>query len=102
MSLQHPFMRARHRSGRHESSGVLFNGQKLDGVDALKRFLLENRQDQFTRAMVHKMTTFALGRPLGFGDRASVDRITARLRHHDDGLATMVTLIVLSDLFQSK
>lgn len=59
MSLQQSFMHARHGSGRDESSGVLFNGQKLDGVDALKRFLLKNRQDQFTRAMVHKMTTFA-------------------------------------------
>ncbi len=59
MSLQQSFMHARHGSGRHESSGVLLNGQKLDGVDALKRFLLKNRHDQFTRAMVHKMTTFA-------------------------------------------
>ena len=85
-----------------DASSLLFNGQKLDGVDALKRFLLENRQDQFTRAMVYKMTTFALGRPLTFGDRASVDKITTTLRQQDDGLATMVTLIVLSDLFQSK
>jgi len=85
-----------------DASSLLFNGQKLDGVDALKRFLLENRQDQFTRAMVHKMTTFALGRPLTFGDRAGVDHITARLRQQDDGLATMVTQIVLSDLFQPK
>ena len=85
-----------------DASSLLFNGEKLDGVDALKRFLLENRQDQFTRALVHKMTTFALGRPLTFGDRASIDKITADLRQQNDGLATLVTLIVQSDLFQSK
>lgn len=85
-----------------DASSFLFNGQKLDGMDGLKRFLLENRQDQFARAMVHKMTTYALGRPLTFGDRSSVDLITADVRRQGDGLATMVTLIVTSDLFQSK
>lgn len=85
-----------------DASSLLFNRQKLDGIDALKRFLLENRQDQFARAMVHKMITFAIGRPLTFGDRASVDQITADLRMQGDGLATMVMLIVNSDLFQLK
>lgn len=85
-----------------DASSLLFNRQKLDGMDGLKRFLLENRQDQFTRAMVHKMTTYALGRPLTFGDRSSVDLITADLRKQGDGLATMVMSIVTSELFQSK
>ena len=85
-----------------DASSVLFNGQKLDGMDGLKRFLLKNRQDQFARAIVHKMTKYALGRPLTFADRSSIDQITAELRMRGDGLATLVTLIVTSDLFQSK
>ena len=71
-------------------------------MDGLKRFLLTNRQDQFARAMVHKLMTYALGRPLAFGDRSGVDQITADLRKQDDGLATMITLIVTSELFRSK
>jgi len=85
-----------------DASSELFNGQKLDGIDGLKRFLLTNRQDQFARALAHKLTTFALGRPLTFGDRASVDQITADLRQQGDGLATLVRLIATSDLFLSK
>jgi mono/diheme cytochrome c family protein len=85
-----------------DASSLLVSGQKLAGMDGLKRFLLKNRQDQFGRAMVHKMTTYALGRPLTFADHSSVDQITADLRQRGDGLATMVTLIVTSDLFQSK
>jgi hypothetical protein len=85
-----------------DPSSLLFNRQKLDGMDGLKRFLLENRQDQFTRAIVHKLMTYALGRPLTFGDRSSIDQITADLRKQGDGLATLVTLIVTSDLFQTK
>lgn len=85
-----------------DATSLLFNGQKLEGIDGLKRFLLENRQDQFVRAMVHKMTMYALGRPLTFGDRSGVDQITADLRKQGDGLATMVALIATSELFRSN
>ena len=85
-----------------DATSKLFNKQELDGIDGLKRFLLENRQDQFTRAMVYKLTTFALGRPLSLADRSGIDQITADLRKQDDGLSTLVTLIVTSELFQSK
>jgi hypothetical protein len=85
-----------------DAVGVLFNGQRLDGMDGLKRFLLENRQDQFVRAMVSKLLTFALGRPLAFGDRAAIDEIATEARRRGDGLATMVTTIATSTLFRSK
>lgn len=85
-----------------DSVSYLFNRQKLDGVDGLKRFLLENRQDQFVRAMVHKLTTFALGRPLAFTDRAAIDQIAAAARQQGDGLASMVRVIATSLLFHSK
>ncbi|MDE0892689.1 MAG: DUF1592 domain-containing protein, partial [Planctomycetota bacterium] len=85
-----------------DSSSVLFNGQRLEGVDGMKRFLLLNRQDQFVRAVVYKLATFALGRPLSFGDRAAVDEITANVRRQGDGLATLVKSIATSTLFQSK
>jgi mono/diheme cytochrome c family protein len=85
-----------------DATSQLFNKQKLDGMDGLKRFLLKNRQDQFVRAMVHKMTTYALGRPLTFADRSSIDKITADVRKQGDGLATMIQLAVTSELFQSK
>ena len=71
-------------------------------MDGLKRFLLENRQDQVARAMVHKLTTYALGRPLTFGDLSSVEQITADLRRQGDGLATLVTLVATSELFLAK
>lgn len=85
-----------------DAVSLLFNNQKLDGMDGLKRFLLENRQDQFVRAMVHKMTTYALGRPLTFADHSSIDRITARVRQQGDGLATMIRLVATSELFRAK
>ena len=85
-----------------DATSQLFNKEKLNGMNGLKRYLLQNRQDQFVRAMVHKMTTYALGRPLVFSDRASVEQVTTAVRKNDDALADMVRSIVTSDLFRSK
>ena len=83
-----------------DATSVLFNKHELQGMRGLKEYLMANRQDQFVRAMVHKMAAYALGRPLTFGDRSQVDRITANLRKQGDGMADLVFLIVKSDLFQ--
>ena len=85
-----------------DASSLLFNQHQLDGVEGLKRYLLANRQDQFVRAVVHKLTTFALGRPLTFADRSGIDRLTAELRQEGDGLATLVTSLVTSEIFKSR
>jgi mono/diheme cytochrome c family protein len=85
-----------------DAASRLFNNQELDGMDGLKRYLLKNRQDQFVRAMVHKMMTYALGRPLTFSDHSSIDEVTTAVRRQGDGLATMIRMVVTSELFRSK
>ena len=85
-----------------DANSALFNKQELAGVIGLKRYLLADRQDQFARAMVHKMLAYALGRPLTFGDHADVDELTAQFRKKGDRLADLIQLIVNSNLFNSK
>ncbi len=85
-----------------DASALLFNKQELNGIDGLKRFLLENRQDQFCRAITYKLATYALGRPISFADRASIDDLAAKHRNKGDGLTDLVSLIVSSDLFLTK
>jgi len=85
-----------------DATSELFNRQTLAGMDGLKRYLLTDRQDQFAQAMVHKLTAYALGRPLSFGDRADIDTLTAQLRRRDDGLGDLIHLIISSNLFNSK
>ena len=85
-----------------DATSMLFNKQPLAGMQGLKAYLLENRQDQFVRALVHKLTIYALGRPLTFADRSAVDRLTAEVRQQGDGLATVVKVIAASDLFRSQ
>lgn len=85
-----------------DATSELFNKQTLAGMEGLKRYLLSERQDQFASAMVHKLTAYALGRPLSLGDRASIDSLTAQFRRQDDGLGDLIRLIIGSDLFNSK
>ena len=85
-----------------DATSELFNQQKLDGMDGLKRYLLMDRQDQFARAMVHKMATYALGRPMSFSDHAALDDITVQFRKNGDRLGDMLYLISTSELFHSK
>lgn len=84
-----------------DASSELFNHQRLDGMEGLKRFLLEQRQDALVHAMVEKLATFALGRPLGFEDRAAIEAITAKVRARGDGLKTLIHTLVKSELFQT-
>ena len=85
-----------------DATSELFNRQTLAGIDGLKRYLLTDRQDQFARAMVHKLTAYALGRPLSFGDSADIDSLTTQFRRRDDGLGDLIHLIISSNLFNPK
>ncbi|MBM82850.1 MAG: hypothetical protein CMJ78_19995 [Planctomycetaceae bacterium] len=85
-----------------DANSELFNKQKLNGMDGLKRYLLTERQDQFAQAIVHKMTAYALGRSLSFSDRADIDKLTKQFRNKGDRLRDLIHLIVISEIFNSK
>jgi len=85
-----------------DANSHLFNKQELAGMDGVKRYLLMDRQDQFATALVHKMTAYALGRPLSFGDHAAINRITVQFRKRGDRLGDLVRLIIGSELFHAK
>ncbi|WP_236696016.1 DUF1592 domain-containing protein [Rhodopirellula islandica] len=85
-----------------DATSDLPNEDRLDGMQGLKQHLLQKRQDQFVKATVEKMASFALGRQLDFGDRAEIRQIAGRVRESGDGLKTMVMCLVTSELFQTK
>ena len=82
-----------------DSESELFNGEKLEGIEGLKRFLLMNRQDQLAQAVVEKILAYSLGRALTFADQSGVEQICAEVRSQGDGLQEVILAIVESDLF---
>jgi hypothetical protein len=85
-----------------DASAVLYNKQALEGVAGLKSYLLANRQDQFARAMVHKLSSYALGRPMSFADRGEIDKMAVELKKRGNGLRDLVFIVIHSDLFSQK
>ncbi|MGJ8675989.1 MAG: DUF1592 domain-containing protein [Akkermansiaceae bacterium] len=85
-----------------DATSTLVDGSELSGMEGLKRYLLEYKQDEFVRAMVEKLACYALGRPLAFSDHAEIERITAETRIQGDGLKTIVLLLIESDLFKKS
>ena len=85
-----------------DATSVLPGNASLDGMQGLKEHLIQERQEQFVRATVEKMVSFALGRQLDFADRAAVTEITRDVRESGNGIRTMVISLVTSELFQTK
>ena len=85
-----------------DAAAVLHNKQKLNGIKGVKDYLLSKRQDQFARAMVHKLSSYALGRPMSFADRSEIDGMTAELRRRGYGLKDLILIIIKSELFSTK
>lgn len=85
-----------------DATSVLPSRASLDGMKGLKEHLIQQRQEQFVRATVEKMASFALGRQLAFGDRAEITGITKQVQKSGIGLRTIVIHLVTSELFRTQ
>ena len=85
-----------------DASSMLPGDVDLDGINGLKKHLVEDRQEQFIRATIEKMAAFGLGRQLNFGDRAEITSIAQEVQKSGGGLRTLVICLAKSDLFRTK
>jgi len=94
----------RTRDGRFDidPSGELPGGKKFQGIDDLKRILVEEKKDEFVRCLTEKMLTYALGRGLEHYDRCAVDQITGAMAKNENQFSTLVLEIVRSEPFQKR
>ncbi len=83
-----------------DASTTLPDGTAIDGIDALKRWLLDEQADVLARAFVEHLFAYALGRDLNFADDEELTRITAASRQDGYRLRAIVRHIVGSDSFQ--
>jgi hypothetical protein len=81
---------------------TLPNGKTLGGVAELKRYLVTEKKDQFTRGLVRYLLRYALGRSLSFTDNTTIDQIVARTKADDYRFQTMLLAIVESELFRGR
>ena len=81
-----------------DASGVLVDGRKFSGPDDFK-LLLADDTDEFAKAFIEQLATFALRRVLTIDDAGEVQAIANASRADEYRLQTLVRNFVLSDLF---
>ncbi len=84
------------------SKATLPNGKKVEGIAGLKKYLLEDRREQFARAFTTKVLTYALGRRLELIDEKSINDLTSKFIESDYRIKNLIHLVVTSKTFQSK
>ncbi len=89
------------KAPRIDASGMLKSGRKFEDLAGFKAALLAEKE-KFVRALVEKMLTYALGRPVGYVDRQAVDDIVAATAADDYRIQTMLQSVIASEPFQTK
>tara|TARA_B100000676_G_scaffold291547_1_gene326217 strand:- start:13920 stop:16313 length:2394 start_codon:yes stop_codon:yes gene_type:complete len=85
-----------------DSSSVLPSGKEVSGVAEFQKYLIENESERFARALVKKMTTYALGRTIEFTDEEAISELTKQFIVDDYNMRKLMIGIVHSELFRSK
>ena len=97
-----PLVLAPHQNVHIDPSTCLSNGTKIENLDDLKHYLLNQKLSQFRRTVVRKVMSYGLGRYLEFADRPTVDSICETLQERGDKFQALIEEIVLSEPFSTK
>ena len=94
------------QAGKDETLSTTTNrlpsGIELADIQSLKRHLLEERSDDFSRSFVIHLLTYALGRPIQLTDQNAVHELTSSLKADNYRLRNLITQLVLSPSFRTK
>jgi hypothetical protein len=85
-----------------DASGELPGGQKFTDIAGLKKILVEQRTDQFSRMLTARLLSYACGRRIEGVDQPTVEKIAAGLPDRQYALRSLVEAVVLSDRFLSR
>ncbi len=84
-----------------DAAGELPDGRTFHDIREFKKLLLSS-EEQLARNLVKQLVIYATGAPVGFSDRAAVDRIVQEANRSEYGVRSLLHLVVQSELFTSK
>ena len=84
-----------------DASAKMPDGTECQGVEGLQAQLLK-REDLFLTALASQLTTYALGRELGFSDRPAVRSSVETMKRNKYMLRSLLLTIVQSESFTTK
>ena len=84
-----------------DAAGEMPDGGKFAGFADLQKLLVAD-QDRVARCIAEKLLVFATGRPMGFSDRAEIDRLVEETKKKQHAMRDFVHAVVQSRIFSSK
>ncbi len=88
------------RSEEVDTATTLPDGRKMQGLNGLRHYLLQDRRDDVVRQFCRKLLGFALGRETQLSDEPLLDTLMSRLQQNEYRFHTAVETIVLSPQFR--
>jgi hypothetical protein len=79
---------------------VVIGEQEIDGLLALKQFLLKHRHKQFAYGFTRHLLSYALGRPLTFRDEKTVLALQSEFKESGHSMRSLIKAIVTSNVFR--
>jgi hypothetical protein len=95
--------RSKDLGGKPVSTAATFpDGRNRDGIDGLRAYLRERRQDDYLDNLCRKLFAYALGRSLLPSDDRALAAMRARLAADNHAFGSLVESIVTSPQFRNK
>lgn len=82
-----------------DASSILPDGHAVDGVEDLKNYLMTDKRDDVSRALIKHLLAYAIGRDLSFADEPIVDELLDNVKSNDYRLQSVISSIVQSAVF---
>jgi hypothetical protein len=84
-----------------DASAKMPDGTEFIGVEGLQEQLL-NKEDLFLTSLASQLTTYALGRELGFSDRPAIRSFVEQMKAKQYTISSLIDAIVTSKSFTTK
>ena len=82
-----------------DANGQLGSGEKFNGVEDLKTFIVQKKPDAFLNCLAEKLLIYAIGRGIEYFDRKGIKHIVKQTRLDGNGFADLVINIIKSKPF---
>ena len=99
---QDPFVHSKHRKVTVDPTTTLKNGTKIESLDHLKNFILTEKKEHFTKAVINKVMSYGIGRYVEFSDQKNINSIYEQVRKDGYRFQTVIESVVLTETFLTK
>lgn len=85
-----------------QNHSIFPGGSEGTGLEGLKAYLSEHRQEEFVENLTRKLFSYAIGRSLILSDDPVIEEILENLNERDDRMQALIEQIVTSPQFLNK